>query len=276
MVEVSLWPVTLSFFINFLLVNTINFFYPSLLGLTFSPKYFLFIAVIIIIDIVKGWFTDIISESVLRGYYTLIVQKILTSGMVLFLASEAMFFFGFFWSFFHYSLNPSIHTGGVWPTYGIIPVNPFYLPMLNTVTLVLSGIYATASHFHLASGIGGPITSKTNFFAGNLFLIGLKETLMVSISLGIIFIGTQGYEFSVADFNITDSVYGSIFYLLTGFHGLHVIIGVVFLMVSLWRSIKNQFFYETHLGFKFSVWYWHFVDIIWILVYLFVYVWGSF
>jgi len=275
MVEVSPWPVTLSFFINFLLVNTVNTFYPSLLGLVSSPYYFLAFAMILIIGVTNDWFSDIISES-LRGFYTLIVQKILTLGMILFLASEAMFFFGFFWSFFHYSLNPSIHTGGVWPTYGIIPVNPFYLPMLNTVTLVLSGIYATASHFHLASGISGPITSKTNFFAGNLFLIGLKETLLVSILLGIIFIVTQGYEFSVADFNITDSVYGSIFYLLTGFHGLHVIIGVIFLSVSLLRSIKNQFFYETHLGFKFSVWYWHFVDIIWILVYLFVYVWGSF
>ena len=278
MVSVSPWPLTISFFICFLLICTVNGFHYeyNLLGLTVDPLFLIFFALVFVLIVMFDWFKDIISESVFGGFYTLFVQKNLTSGMVLFLASEAMFFFSFFWSFFHYSLNPSIHTGSVWPVFGIIPVNPFHLPLLNTITLLLSGVYATASHFHLSSGIGNAIDFKTNFFAGNNFLIGLKESLIVSIVLGTIFIFTQGYEFSVADFNLTDSVYGSVFHILTGFHGLHVIIGVIFLGVSLFRCFKNQFFYETHLGFKFSVWYWHFVDVIWILVYLFVYIWGSF
>jgi len=257
-----------------MLVSAVNFF-SFFLFLNFSGET-LIVALLLVISCMGYWFKDIVLESTFGGFYTKFVQKNLTSGMILFLASEALFFFSFFWSFFHYSLNPSIHTGSVWPVFGIIPVNPFHLPLLNTFTLVISGIYATASHFHLSLGIKDAINFKTNFFAGNYFLIGLKESLFVSIFLGVIFIYTQGYEFSVADFGLTDSVYGSIFYILTGFHGLHVIIGVIFLSVSLLRCLKNHFFYETHLGFLFSVWYWHFVDIIWILVYLFVYLWGSF
>lgn len=273
MVEESPWPILISLAVSFLLGSTVNFFN---IFFNYNETIILLFAFILVLAIMSLWFGDIINESTFRGFYTTYVQKNITSGMILFLVSEAMFFFSFFWSFFHYSLNPSIHIGGVWPTFGLIPVHPFHLPLLNTFVLVMSGVYATASHFHLSIGVSGPIEFKNNFFAGNTFLIGLKDSLIVSIVLGVIFIYTQGYEFSIADFDITDSVYGSIFYLLTGFHGLHVIIGVIFLFVSLIRSIKNHFFFETHLGFLFSVWYWHFVDIIWILVYLFVYIWGSY
>ena len=272
MVKASPWPLYSSICVNFLLMSVVNFFNA------FFPNsdVTLICALTSLLFVMYCWFTDIVSESTFEGHYTTYVQKNLTYGMVLFLVSEAMFFFSFFWSFFHYSLNPSIHTGSVWPVYGINPVHPFHLPLLNTIILLTSGLYATASHFHLAYGVSTPITWKVNFFAGNYFLFGLKDTLAVSIILGIIFIYTQGYEFSVADFGLSDSVYGSIFYILTGFHGLHVIIGVIFLFVTLLRCIKNHFFFETHLGFLFAVWYWHFVDIIWILVYLFVYVWGSY
>lgn len=271
MVDLSPWPLFISIAVSSLLLSTVNYFN----GFLPNEILILLIALFAVLFIMFLWFSDIINESTFQGFYTLYVQKNITLGMILFLVSEAMFFFSFFWSFFHYSLNPSVHTGCVWPVFGIIPVNPYHLPLLNTFVLVMSGVYATASHFHMSSGVSGPIEFKTNFFAGNIFLIGLKESLIVSIALGIIFIYTQGYEFSVADFGITDSVYGSIFYILTGFHGLHVIIGVIFLLVSLFRYLKNHFFYETHLGFLFSVWYWHFVDIIWIFVYLFVYIWGG-
>lgn len=271
MVKASPWPIYTSFSVNFLLLSVVNYFNSFFQNSDIT----LLAALSLVLFMMYCWFKDIVIESTFEGYYTTFVQKNITLGMILFLASEAMFFFSFFWSFFHYSLNPSIHIGSVWPTFGLDPVHPFHLPLLNTFILLLSGVYATAAHFHLSSGINNTISVKTNFFAGNDFLIGLKESLTVSILLGAIFIFTQGYEFSVADFGITDSVYGSIFYLLTGFHGLHVIIGVIFLSVSLIRCIKNHFFYETHLGFEFSIWYWHFVDIIWILVYLFVYLWGS-
>lgn len=272
MVDASPWPLYMSICVNFLLLSAVNFFN------NFFPNsdVTLACALVSVLFVMYCWFADIVSESVRGGFYTLTVQKSLTYGMILFLISEAMFFFSFFWSFFHYSLNPSIHTGSVWPVFGIVPVHPFHLPLLNTIILLTSGVYATGSHYHLASGVKEEITWKTNFFAGNNFLIGLEDSLRVSIMLGVIFIYTQGYEFSVADFGLSDSVYGSIFYILTGFHGLHVIIGVIFLSVSLLRCMKNHFFYETHLGFAFSIWYWHFVDIIWILVFLFVYVWGSY
>jgi cytochrome c oxidase subunit 3 len=190
----------------------------------------------------------------------LCVQKNLRTGMVLFIVSEIMFFFSLFWAFFHYSLTPSVWIGSVWPPFGIKAISPWGIPLLNTIILVSSGVTLTFAHRALCFG-----KNKSDVIYG----------LLLTIILGLFFIMLQYYEFRNAPFNINDSVYGSIFFMITGFHGLHVIIGTIFLIVNLCRVTLNHFFIETHLGFEFGAWYWHFVDAVWIVVYLTIYCWGG-
>jgi cytochrome c oxidase subunit 3 len=209
--------------------------------------------------IVGMWFRDIVIEATFQGFHTSDVQRGLRYGMALFLVSEFMFFFSFFWCFFHSSLSPSIWIGCVWPPAGIVPLNPFLLPLLNTIILVSSGISATYSHKSMTR-----IEGRKDVF----------NSLLYSIVLGIFFTVCQIIEYLNSEFSINDSVYGSIFYLATGFHGLHVLIGTTALLVCLIRHWRYHFCVEHHLGFEFSLWYWHFVDVVWIFLYLVVYIWG--
>jgi cytochrome c oxidase subunit 3 len=216
------------------------------------------IGLLTLIGTMATWWRDVIREATFEGHHTSYVRKGLKLGMLLFIASEAMLFFAFFWAFFHSSLNPTIEIGCVWPPKGIIAINPWHVPLLNTFVLVTSGAFITWSHYAILAGY-----RKDSI-----------EALIYTIGLALYFTLLQYYEYSVAQFNISDSVYGSVFYMTTGLHGSHVLIGTLFLLVCLYRLINHHFTTTHHVGFECAAWYWHFVDIVWIFVYFFIYWWG--
>lgn len=224
--------------------------YGELLGLVS----FGFILLVMIV-----WWRDVIREATYEGHHTLVVQKGLRMGMLLFITSEVMFFFSFFWAFFHSSLSPTIDIGAVWPPIGINALNPFEVPLLNTAILLSSGATVTWSHHAMISGD-----------RGNSIL-----ALAITIVLGVVFTGLQAMEYYEAPFTIADSVYGTTFFVATGFHGLHVIIGTTFLAVCLYRILDHHFTQHHHNGFEASIWYWHFVDYVWIFLFISIYWWGS-
>nr|AWH61896.1 cytochrome c oxidase subunit III [Aphrophora maritima] len=205
------------------------------------------------------WWRDIYRESTFQGLHTIIVTKGMKWGMIMFILSEVFFFLSFFWSFFHSSLSPSTDIGMMWPPKGIITFNPMQIPLLNTMILLTSGISITWAHHSLMEG---------NY---NKSLQGLFFTIM----LGIYFSILQGYEYFEAPFTIADSIYGSTFFMSTGFHGLHVIIGTIFIIISFLRHMKFHFSKSHHFGFEAAAWYWHFVDVVWLFLYINIYWWGS-
>nr|YP_009025145.1 cytochrome c oxidase subunit III [Amaurornis akool]AHV78274.1 cytochrome c oxidase subunit III [Amaurornis akool] len=205
------------------------------------------------------WWRDIIRESTFQGHHTPPVQKGLRYGMALFITSEAFFFLGFFWAFFHSSLAPTPELGGQWPPTGINPLNPLEVPLLNTAILLASGITVTWTHHSISIG------SRKQAI----------QALTLTILLGFYFTALQAMEYHETSFSIADSVYGSTFFVATGFHGLHVIIGSSFLLICLLRLIKFHFTSDHHFGFEAAAWYWHFVDVIWLFLYMSIYWWGS-
>nr|YP_010737946.1 cytochrome c oxidase subunit III [Ceratophyllus anisus]WEQ92356.1 cytochrome c oxidase subunit 3 [Ceratophyllus anisus] len=205
------------------------------------------------------WWRDISREGTFQGLHTLIVSKGLRYGMILFIISEVLFFFSFFWAFFHSSLSPAIDLGSMWPPLNINPFNPFQIPLLNTAILLSSGISITWAHHSLLE---------------NLHSQTLKS-LLITVILGIYFSILQAYEYIEAPFSIADSVYGSTFFMATGFHGLHVIIGTLFLLVCWFRLNSFHFSSSHHFGFEAAAWYWHFVDVVWLFLYISIYWWGS-
>jgi len=205
------------------------------------------------------WFRDIISEGTYLGNHTLAVQKGINMGVALFIISEALFFLGIFWAFFHSALSPTIELGAKWPPIGINSVNPFELPLLNTVILLSSGVTITYSHHSLIQG------NRSGALYGAIY----------TIILAIIFTCLQGIEYAVSSFTISDGTYSSCFYFGTGFHGLHVMIGTAFLAVGFWRMLAYHLTENHHLGFESGILYWHFVDVVWLFLYISVYYWGS-
>jgi len=209
------------------------------------------------------WFLDIVIEGTYEGHHTLAVQRGLKLGFVFFLFSEVMFFAAFFAAYFYFSVSPSIEIGNVWPPDNIKLLNPFGIPLLNTVILLTSGITVTWAHHSLISD--KPFKNKTNARAEVIF------SLALTVILGCIFTYLQLYEYQNTTFSISTTVYGSIFFLLTGFHGFHVIIGTIFLTVCFFRHVLYHFTNTHHVGFETAIWYWHFVDIIWLLLYIIIY-----
>ena len=221
--------------------------------------YFLILAFICLISSMSLWFKDVIAEGTYIGNHTLAVQKGLNLGVALFIVSEALFFLGIFWAFFHSALSPTVELGAQWPPKGIEAVNPFELPLLNTVILLSSGVTVTYAHHSLIQG------------NRNGALYGLIYTVL----LAIVFTALQAIEYSVSSFTMSDGTYGSCFYFGTGFHGLHVIIGTAFIAVGLWRVLAYHSTENHHLGLESSILYWHFVDIVWLFLFLSIYYWGS-
>nr|AYW52186.1 cytochrome c oxidase subunit 3 [Lamiinae sp. 1 ACP-2013] len=205
------------------------------------------------------WWRDITRESTFQGHHTYKVTMGLRWGMILFITSEVFFFISFFWAFFHSALTPSIELGMIWPPKGIQTFNPLEIPLLNTLILITSGLTVTWAHHSLM---------ENNF---NQSLLSLSLTVM----LGIYFTMLQAFEYIEAPFTIADSVYGSTFFMATGFHGFHVIIGTTFLLVCLIRLYLNHFSCIHHFGFEAAAWYWHFVDVVWLFLYISIYWWGS-
>jgi len=191
--------------------------------------------------------------------YTHIVIKGLKWGIILFITSEVLFFFSFFWAFFHSSLSPTFETGLLWPPTGISPFNAFQVPLLNTIILLSSGVSVTWAHHAIL---------ENNF--SQTF-----QSLMITIFLGVYFTSLQALEYWEASFSFSDSVYGSTFFIATGFHGIHVIIGTTFLLICWVRHSSRLFSRTHHFGFEAAAWYWHFVDVVWLFLYISIYWWGS-
>nr|YP_009108161.1 cytochrome c oxidase subunit III [Panopea globosa]AIU56070.1 cytochrome c oxidase subunit III [Panopea globosa] len=206
-----------------------------------------------------AWWGDVVKEGTFLGCHTSLVVRGLRLGMALFILSEVFFFVSFFWAFFHFSLG-SLAEGGCWPPLGVLPINAFGVPLLNTAVLLSSGVSVTWSHYAISS------------FEKKSALWGL----VVTVVLGAYFSVLQFEEYVSASFCISDGVYGSIFFVMTGFHGLHVLIGTMFLIVGLVRTYFNHFVKgHNHFGLEAAIWYWHFVDVVWIFLFIFVYWWGS-
>lgn len=205
------------------------------------------------------WWRDVVRESTYQGSHTMLVQLGVRYGMILFIVSEVMFFLAFFWAFFHSSLAPSVEIGAVWPPKGIQVVNPWEIPFLNTLILLTSGAAVTWAHHAILAG------------QRQQAIIGLALTVI----LAVFFTAFQGYEYYEAPFTISDGVYGSTFFLATGFHGFHVFIGTVFLLVCLFRLIQHHFTKTHHFGFEAAAWYWHFVDVVWLFLFVSIYYWGG-
>jgi heme/copper-type cytochrome/quinol oxidase subunit 3 len=176
--------------------------------------------------------------------------------MIFFICSEVMFFVAFFWAFFDSSLYPDT---GVWPPADIVALDPFDLPLINTLILLLSGCTVTWSHHALQHN------NRKDFVRG----------LVLTIILGAIFTAVQAYEYQHATFGFTDGIYASTFYMATGFHGFHVLVGTIFLTVCLFRGLKGHFSPEHHFGFEAAAWYWHFVDVVWLFLFICIYWWGG-
>nr|UZZ44135.1 cytochrome c oxidase subunit III [Marilia sp. XG-2021] len=205
------------------------------------------------------WWRDICRESTLQGIHTLKVTLNMKFGMILFIVSEVFFFISFFWAFFHSNLSPSIDLGCFWPPKSIHPFNPFQIPLLNTIILLTSGITVTWAHHSIL----------------NNNQLQSIQSLFITIMLGIYFTILQGYEYNEAPFSINDSIYGTTFFMATGFHGLHVIVGTTFLFICFIRLINKHFSSFHHFGFEAAAWYWHFVDVIWLFLYMVMYWWSN-
>ena len=209
-----------------------------------------------------SWFSNIVKEAQ-AGDHTPVVQLHLRYGMILFIASEVMFFVGWFWAWFDFSLFPSELSeviGGTFPPAAIEAVmDPFDLPLLNTLILLCSGTTVTWAHHSLIHGDRD----------------GLKKGLWITVLLGALFTSIQVYEYAHAPFGFGGNTYSSAFYMATGFHGFHVLIGTIFLIVCLVRSYKGHFTPRQHFGFEAAAWYWHFVDVVWLFLFVVVYVWGG-
>jgi cytochrome c oxidase subunit III len=220
------------------------------------------------------WWRNVIKEAH-HGDHTPVVQLHFRYGMILFIASEVMFFVGWFWAFFDFSLFPtamSIVDGQVeraaegaaavaaqWPPKGLEVINAFELPLLNTLILLTSGTTVTWAHHSLIHGDRE----------------GLKKGLWLTVLLGILFSAIQAYEYMHAPFPFKGINYGAAFFMATGFHGFHVLVGTIFLIVCLVRAYKGDFTPRQHFGFEAAAWYWHFVDVVWLFLFVSVYVWGG-
>jgi len=206
------------------------------------------------------WWRDVIREATFEGHHTATVQLGLRYGMLLFIVSEIMFFFAFFWAFFHSSLAPTVEIGAVWPPKGIEVLNPWDVPFLNTVILLSSGAAVTWAHHAILAGY------RQQAMYG----------LIATIVFAVFFTGFQVMEYVEAPFTLSDGIYGSTFFLATGFHGFHVFVGTIFLAVCLVRLMNFHFTKSHHFGFEAAAWYWHFVDVVWLFLFVTIYWWGGY
>lgn len=225
---------------------------------TYCP-YPLVIGLALVLITMYQWWRDVVREATFQGHHTSLVVNGLRFGIILFIVSEVLFFFGFFWGFFHNSLAPTPDIGCTWPPPGINVLDPFAVPLLNTAVLLGSGVTVTWAHHSLTAGDQSEAV----------------KALAITAGLGLYFTILQATEYWQAPFTLADGIYGTTFYVSTGFHGLHVLIGTTFLTVCLFRLHALHFSQDRHFGFEAAAWYWHFVDVVWIFLYLCIYWWGA-
>ena len=237
----------------------------TMFGLKAGP-YLFGAGMIGILYVMAAWWADVVKEAE-SGFHTRVVQMHHRYGMILFIASEIMFFVAWFWAFFDASLFANEaqqysrveFTGGVWPPKGTEVFDPWHLPLLNTLILLTSGTTVTWAHHALLHGDRD----------------GLKKGLWLTVLLGALFSVVQVYEYMHASFGFKGSIYGATFFMATGFHGFHVLVGTIFLLVCLMRANAGHFTQKQHLGFEFAAWYWHFDDVVWLFLFAAIYVWGG-
>lgn len=251
LVDYRPWPLTGALGAIFIVTGLVKWFHQ------YSLNLFIIGTIVTILTIIQ-WWRDIVREGTFQGLHTYVVTIGLRWGIILFITSEIFFFISFFWGFFHRSLAPTIELGRTWPPAGISPFNPLQIPLLNTLILLTSGITVTWAHHSLIEN-----NYKQAF-----------QALLFTVLLGAYFTALQAYEYYESPFTIADSVYGSTFFMATGFHGLHVIIGTTFLLTCLLRHWFNHFSSIHHFGFEAAAWYWHFVDVVWLFLYISIYWWG--
>ena len=254
LVSPSPWPISTSTCLLSLTTSLVLTIQGFIMALSF-----LIIALFSLIFSMAFWFRDVISEATYLGHHTLAVQRGINMGIGLFIVSEALFFLGIFWAYFHGALSPTIEVGAHWPPMGIDTINPFELPLLNTIILLSSGVTVTYAHHSVIQG------NRSAALWGTFY----------TVVLAFIFTALQGIEYSVSSFTISDGTFGSCFYFGTGFHGLHVMIGTAFIFVGLWRVLSYHLTDNHHLGLESSILYWHFVDLVWLFLYISIYYWGS-
>ena len=253
LVDESPWPFFGALGAFYLTSGLIKWFH----GQSFS---LLLTGLVVIALTIFQWWRDIGLEGVGQGRHSAIVELGLRWGILLFIISEIFFFLSFFWAFFHASLAPDPEMGAIWPPRGITPFRVFQVPLLNTLVLLSSGVSVTWAHHSL---IRGDFSRAVRGLAITLFL-------------GAYFTSLQVIEYVEARFSIADSVYGASFFIATGFHGLHVLVGTTFLLVCKLRLRNAHFRAAHHFGFEAAAWYWHFVDVVWLFLYLWVYWWGGY
>src|SRR5580693_7779659 len=270
LVDPSPWPVVGSLGAFTMLSGAVfwmNKDYTGFFGLPVNGQPWIFlIGLALVLYTMAGWWRDVIKESVVLGNHTPVVKLHLRYGMLLFIASEVMFFVAWFWAYFNFGIFHSDVGVPNWPPAGITTLDPWHFPLLNTLILLTSGTTVTWAHHAIQTG-----DRK-----------GAIQGLLITVLLGMSFTCVQAYEYAHASLAIPgvaggnfDAIYGSTFFMATGFHGAHVIIGTIFLTVCLGRAIAGQFTPTRHFGFEAAAWYWHFVDVVWLFLFACIYVWGQ-
>lgn len=276
LVDPSPWPLVSSIAATVMMVGAVMWM-KGLFGVPEGTSWLFYAGLAGVLYSVFGWWSDVIKESH-AGDHTPVVSIGLRYGMVLFIASEVMFFAAFFWMFFEMAIFNEARTSipevsmwadtasawSTWPPKGIEVLSAWQLPLLNTVILLLSGTTVTWAHHAL----------QVNDRAG------AKLALAITVALGLIFTAVQAYEYHhilhdnlfYNEEAVNSGLYGSVFFLATGFHGFHVLLGTIFLIVCLGRLLVGHFTPEKHFGFEAAAWYWHFVDVVWLFLFAFVYV----
>lgn len=267
LVDPSPWPLVGAFSAMAMLVGVAMSMHGHAFGHILLPA-----GLLMVLVTMYNWWKNVVREGIVDKSHTSVVRKGLRIGMALFILSEVMFFFAFFWSFFKSAIAPVLLfdgnnifdsaipvVHGVWPPAGVKTFDAWDIPFINTLILLLSGTTVTWAHYALLNN------NKKDMVRG----------LTLTVLLGITFTCLQAYEYHHAAFGFKDGIYSSNFYMATGFHGAHVLIGTIFLIVCLIRAKRDQFTPEGHLGFEFAAWYWHFVDVVWLFLFTFVYVWGG-
>nr|YP_010758772.1 cytochrome c oxidase subunit 3 [Tilletia controversa]WEX30820.1 cytochrome c oxidase subunit 3 [Tilletia controversa] len=259
LVTPSPWPLLTSFALLILTSATVMYFNGYTNPLGGSGLLLVGIGFLTTLFAMILWFRDVIIEGTFLGDHTFVVQKGITMGVRLFIISEVFFFVSIFWAFFHSSLSPAIELGSQWPPAGIPTINPFELPLLNTVLLLSSGATITYAHHSLIQG------NRRGAISGTI----------LTILFAILFTICQGIEYYNAGFTIADGVYGSTFFFSTGTHGVHVLVGTIFITVGFFRMLSYHLTANHHLGYERAILYWHFVDVVWLFLFITVYWWGS-
>ncbi len=266
-VRPSIWPMVGAFAGGLFAVGMLLFMHDVELAGVKPGIWAPLVGVLSILTVMFFWWRDIIFETIHETVHNKITERGLRMGMALFIASEVMFFVAFFWAFFDVSVFADEviqylrvdYTKGVWPPPSIHPVPPFDLPFLMTMILLLSGTTVTWAHHAILAGNQKSAT----------------QALVYTVSLGVVFLCLQAYEYTHAHFGFTAGSFASTFYMATGFHGFHVLVGTIFLGVCLIRNMKGHFNPDRHFGFEAAAWYWHFVDVVWLFLFIAVYIWGG-